>query len=1096
MYLVFFSLVVLTTYSQNINTFNYQAVAHDPLTNQILANQDLNVKFYIGTNPQDPENDYLYTEEHTLTTNDFGLFYTKVGDGDPGIFSDIQWGIETYYLTVVINDNLVSTDLMVAVPYAISADNANTVNYFDVESAVPANAVFTDNQSLNITTDSLVISNGSGVPLSNLGGNKWTLDVDDMYNNNSGRIGVGITNFTNMSGKLNIVTDSDSKRGVYVLNSTASIGTSLNDSKIGVYAMADGSGNADNYGGIFKTGGPSTGEQIGVAGQALGVNSTRNIGVLGSADDNNNGNNFAGYFGIDGVSGTGNVKVNDKLSVGDASNNGQFQFIDGNQGFNRILRSDAQGNAEWVQVGTMGVGVMLKNIYDTNNDGVVDDAETVDGFQVGSNVPANAVFTDDQDANSVFYDNSSSNLSASTVQAAIDEVNQNVGNLGDMNTSVYDTDNNNVVDNAQTVNGYQVGTNVPANADFSDDQQLSTYGLDPSSNVVRIEITNGNYIDINLSALNNPGSDNQDLTGASYNPSNGVLTIDIQNGNSVSVNLSSLINTDNQILSASSDSIFISNGNGIPKNLLTIPDTDWIVSGNNIYNGNVGNIGIGTSNPGSKLNIKGPDNNTLLKVERNGITGGGLGVTYRGNNEGYEIQSGDQGGISLEALGNHELRFETNGQERMLIEGNGNISMGSSGASPSTTLDISGSLTVQEDNQNNGGNVFFKNLPIGNNYNYNYQSVMIDTTNGKLYRMSSADGWGGYPGSSVWTENGSDIYYDLGNVGVGTNNPQKSLHVYGEVSNYPSAEPSNGNDGVFIDIQNAGLGYQKVAGIRFKTKHGLFENAYYHAGIFFRGNPNDLDQRGTLYFSNKNNLNSTGVGTADADMVIKSDGKIGIGLLNPDEQLHVDGKLKIGSSSNGYTFPSNRGINGQVLTMGSTPGQLEWVSNSTSNTKEIYLSAHDFYTAELYNYPTNPNQAGGYPRHVVVFGNGGGTAEGMVHYDFPKPTDWTGSNMTVTIYYSSEKNDGNIRFSIGAASYSIGQGGYNSPAPDDILTVPQKYTLYSYTKTLNFINFNSNSALLSLALSRYDYQYPGLTNPDTNTGKMFLHAIKITYPTN
>ena len=66
------------------------------------------------------------------------------------------------------------------------------------------------------------------------------------------------------------------------------------------------------------------------------------------------------------------------------------------------MRSDAQGNAEWVQVGTMGVGVMLKNIYDTNNDGVVDDAETVNGFQVGSNVPANAVFTDDQDANSVF----------------------------------------------------------------------------------------------------------------------------------------------------------------------------------------------------------------------------------------------------------------------------------------------------------------------------------------------------------------------------------------------------------------------------------------------------------------------------------------------------------------------------------------------------------------------------------------------------------------------------------------------------------------------------------------------------------------------
>ena len=57
LYLVVFSFGVLNIHGQNINTFNYQAVAHDPITNQILANQDLNVKFYIGINNQDPEND-------------------------------------------------------------------------------------------------------------------------------------------------------------------------------------------------------------------------------------------------------------------------------------------------------------------------------------------------------------------------------------------------------------------------------------------------------------------------------------------------------------------------------------------------------------------------------------------------------------------------------------------------------------------------------------------------------------------------------------------------------------------------------------------------------------------------------------------------------------------------------------------------------------------------------------------------------------------------------------------------------------------------------------------------------------------------------
>ena len=75
LYLVVFSFGLLTIRGQNINTFNYQVVAHDPITNQILANQDLNVKFYIGINNQDPENDYIYSEEHDLTTNEFGLFF-------------------------------------------------------------------------------------------------------------------------------------------------------------------------------------------------------------------------------------------------------------------------------------------------------------------------------------------------------------------------------------------------------------------------------------------------------------------------------------------------------------------------------------------------------------------------------------------------------------------------------------------------------------------------------------------------------------------------------------------------------------------------------------------------------------------------------------------------------------------------------------------------------------------------------------------------------------------------------------------------------------------------------------------------------------
>jgi hypothetical protein len=42
----------------------------------------------------------------------------------------------------------------------------------------------------------------------------------------------------------------------------------------------------------------------------------------------------------------------------------------------------------------LGAGDMLKSVYDTNGNGIVDNAEKVNGFTVGVDVPANAKFTD------------------------------------------------------------------------------------------------------------------------------------------------------------------------------------------------------------------------------------------------------------------------------------------------------------------------------------------------------------------------------------------------------------------------------------------------------------------------------------------------------------------------------------------------------------------------------------------------------------------------------------------------------------------------------------------------------------------------------
>lgn len=45
-------------------------------------------------------------------------------------------------------------------------------------------------------------------------------------------------------------------------------------------------------------------------------------------------------------------------------------------------------------LGNAGDGDMKKSVYDTNGDGIVDNAEKVNGFTVGKSVPSDAIFTD------------------------------------------------------------------------------------------------------------------------------------------------------------------------------------------------------------------------------------------------------------------------------------------------------------------------------------------------------------------------------------------------------------------------------------------------------------------------------------------------------------------------------------------------------------------------------------------------------------------------------------------------------------------------------------------------------------------------------
>lgn len=119
-------------------------------------------------------------------------------------------------------------------------------------------------------------------------------------------------------------------------------------------------------------------------------------------------------------------------------------------------------------VAALGGGDMLKSVYDTTDNGKVDDADLVNGLTVETAVPANAVFTDTlyDDSNVLKDSDSLSSVTASNKLVTQTEL-ASVGS-GDMEKAIYDTTDNGIVDNSELVNGLTVETAVPVGAVFTD----------------------------------------------------------------------------------------------------------------------------------------------------------------------------------------------------------------------------------------------------------------------------------------------------------------------------------------------------------------------------------------------------------------------------------------------------------------------------------------------------------------------------------------------------------------------------------------------------------------------------------------------------
>ncbi len=110
----------------------YQAVATDP-SGRELAGQNIRIKLSILKGSSNGTEEWV--ETHAPTTDGFGLFDFKIGEGTRtgGVqtnFGNIRWGADKYFLKIEMditggnNFTLMGVNQLISVPYALHADRA------------------------------------------------------------------------------------------------------------------------------------------------------------------------------------------------------------------------------------------------------------------------------------------------------------------------------------------------------------------------------------------------------------------------------------------------------------------------------------------------------------------------------------------------------------------------------------------------------------------------------------------------------------------------------------------------------------------------------------------------------------------------------------------------------------------------------------------------------------------------------------------------------------------------------------------------------------------------------------------------------------